>query len=311
MNITLVIVTFNRLIKLKHSLDCYENQSYNFSNLIVVNNNSNDGTKEFLSEWENAKSSYAKYVINLSSNMGGSGGFYEGEKFAMSLNPDWIYVADDDAYANPDMIQKFVDYITTHNTTDISAICGAVYEMSGDISYEHRSRINYKFGFIYKKENVSSIEYRQDSFEIDAFSYVCTFMKAKSIKLIGYCNPDLFIYFDDTEHSLRLKKIGKIICVPSIIINHDGGGNQTKNNNDILLDWRKYYSLRNQIYTLFINNPLSAIYELLYSGQHLMRHYISSAECVKMIFAALLNGTFGRLGIHKKYKPGFNIKNKK
>ena len=32
---------------------------------------------------------------------------------------------------------------------------------------------------------------------------------------------DLFIYYDDTEHAFRLRKLKPIICVPKVKINHD------------------------------------------------------------------------------------------
>ena len=307
MNIVVVIVTYNRLEKLKKTLDSYEVQADFINSLVVVNNFSNDGTTDFLKGWRMRKSIFQKYVINLENNQGGSGGFYMGEKFAMSLNPDWIYVADDDAYAMPNMMKSFIDYVSVNDVSKVSAICGTVYEINNSVSLEHRSRITYRYGFIYTKENVPLIEYN-NSFELDALSYVCSFIKADAIKKIGYCIPEFFIYFDDTEHSLRLKKEGKIICVPSIGIHHDGGGTQIKKDDGILLDWRKYYSLRNQIYTLLHHNPISAFYEVLFEGQHLLRHYGKSKACRKMIITAIKDGICGNLGKHVLYKPGFSIK---
>ena len=51
MNFGVVLVTYNRLDKLKIALECYEKQSYLPKNIIVVNNASTDGTKEYLDEW--------------------------------------------------------------------------------------------------------------------------------------------------------------------------------------------------------------------------------------------------------------------
>lgn len=308
MKIVLVIVTYNRLEKLKRALSCYDNQGIDNLSIVVVNNYSTDGTTDFLEEWKDSKSSVNKYVINLKSNQGGSGGFYIGEKFAMTLSPDWIYVADDDAYAKPNMIKTFIDYVSSNDVSKIAAICGTVYEMNNSISLEHRSFVKFKYGLKYTKEYVPENAYEKKCFELDAFSYVCTFMNAETIEKVGLCIPEFFIYFDDTEHSLRLKKEGKIICVPAIGIYHDGGGAQSKANDSIIIDWRKYYSLRNQIYTLLHYKPISALYEILYEGQHLLRHYGKIKACRKLIYAAIKDGVFGNLGKHHLYKPGFSIR---
>ena len=50
MKLGVVLVTFNRLDKLKISLDCYEKQTIKPDYVIVVNNNSSDGTTEFLQD---------------------------------------------------------------------------------------------------------------------------------------------------------------------------------------------------------------------------------------------------------------------
>lgn len=72
--VSVVTVTFNRLEKLKHTLACFDNQTANFDNLIVVNNCSTDGTKEFLEQWRLQKSISMKHIVSLDRNTGGSGG---------------------------------------------------------------------------------------------------------------------------------------------------------------------------------------------------------------------------------------------
>lgn len=90
-SVAVVIVTYNRLEKLKIALKSYENQIFLPNYLIVVNNCSTDGTKEYLDCWEKEKNTIRKIVINTNENLGGSGGFYIGQKASMKLNVDWIY----------------------------------------------------------------------------------------------------------------------------------------------------------------------------------------------------------------------------
>lgn len=70
-DIGVVIVTYNRLNKLKRTLSSYSSQKLLPKYILVVNNASTDGTDAFLSEWKlqnNQHDIVAKYVINLSEN---------------------------------------------------------------------------------------------------------------------------------------------------------------------------------------------------------------------------------------------------
>ena len=74
-----------------------------FDRIIVVNNNSSDGTYEYLQEIE--KNNEIVDVLNLDKNLGGSGGFSIGVKLAMEKTPqNWIFLADDDAIPQKDML---------------------------------------------------------------------------------------------------------------------------------------------------------------------------------------------------------------
>ena len=51
-SIGVVLVTFNRLNKLKNALTCYDKQTYKPKYIIVVNNASTDGTYQYLEKWK-------------------------------------------------------------------------------------------------------------------------------------------------------------------------------------------------------------------------------------------------------------------
>lgn len=306
-HISIVIVTYNRLEKLKKTLSCYSKQTDSFRELIVVDNCSTDGTQEFLDDWKNRKESFLKFVLHMDTNIGGSGGFYEGEKFALSLKPDWIYVADDDAYATENMIAVFKEFLKKNSNEDYSAISGTVVNVDGSISLDHRSNVLFKDGYKFEKIHSTEEQYKLEKFEIDCFSYVCTFLNAKKMQKVGLCNPNYFIYFDDTEHSLRLREVGKIVCVPSIKIIHDGGGIIAIKDDNVLTTWRDYYSVRNQMNMLVKRNKKSALYFFVQTFKRKWIRYKFSYSSMKLIMSALLDGMFNRLGIHSIYKPGFSI----
>lgn len=301
MNLVIVIVTYNRLEKLKKTLQCYDSQTLSFDSIVVVDNCSTDGTVEYLNKWQKSKSAYEKYTIYNHENLGGAGGFYEGQKFALSLNPDWIYVSDDDAYPALNMVERFCDIIPNINIEKVSAICTTVYKNDGSIDYEHRRTCHIERGYKFIEVNSNYDNYREPYFSINILSYVGSFLNALALKKVGLCNPRLFIYYDDSEHSLRLLKYGSILCFPDLKVIHDSGFGEALSE-QTLYTWRNYYTLRNYVNALKKHYFISAVYITLVYMYHIFNTKDPKA---KIIIDSLVDGWFGRLGKHKLYKPGF------
>ena len=306
MNVDVVIVTYNRLEKLKKALACYENQTMTFRNMIVVNNHSNDGTFEYLESWKNMDAPFAKHVINTEENLGGSGGFYTGQKYAMLLSPDWIYIADDDAYAEKDMMEQFYRFCDTHDADKLSAICGAVYGVDGRLSLLHRSTYKIVDGINFSRKDSVEDDYKNDYFNIDLLSYVCSFLNVRALRKVGLVNPNYFIYFDDTEHSIRLNKYGDIVCVPNIKIQHEESGGVVNVDEDF--SWRSYYICRNKLHMQKKHCLRVAIDRTLYVRKVMVAN-AKEKEHKKLLREALWDAWLGRLGKHKKYKPGWKPQN--
>lgn len=309
-NLDLVIVTYNRLAKLKKALLCYEKQTQGLRNLIVVDNCSNDGTKEYLDEWEHHETAFHKIVIHSSENVGGAGGFYLGQKKAMELGADWVFVADDDAYAAPTMVEEFYKFVDEHDCSKLSAICATVRNMDGSIAIEHRDRYQIQntgnwLHQEYIRTHVAAEEYEKDSFPIDMLSYVGSFLNGQAMKKCGLVNPRYFIFHDDTEHSLRLKKFGSILVVPKIEIIHEGG--KSEKNKDAL-SWRLYYEERNKTHMLLRHFPRTVMSRVLFEfrrmiGRCILKHPANEADL--LINTAVIDAFLGRLGKHRKYRPGW------
>ena len=126
MFITAIIVTFNRLDKLKLTIE--KSLQEDFYNIIIVNNFSNDGTKEFLDTLDNTKF----IVKHLNNNIGGAGGFNMGFDIALKeTQSDWVVCFDDDAYPQLGAIHHFSQLELDDS---IVAVAGAVYLPNGSVS---------------------------------------------------------------------------------------------------------------------------------------------------------------------------------
>lgn len=298
--IAVVIVTYNRLECLKKSLELYDGQSVSADKVYVINNASTDGTDSYLKTWEAQKSRYKKQVLNLTENSGGSGGFYQGIKSAYDDGYDWILVADDDAYPEQDVIEKLqekIEYCKTNIDAKIAAICTAVIN-NGEFDLRHRKRIDFsKFSSFEKCVPVE--EYNKEYFKIDFFSYVGTAINRKAIEKMGFTQKDYFIYYDDSEHSVRLRKYGEILCFPDMKMIHDTI--QSK----VMSPWRSYYYVRNQLNLAYNNFPKKCYYKykIYYILALIKRCMWLEFDFAKAYMDGMKDFPNDRLGKNKKYHP--------
>ena len=300
--IGVVLVTYNRSKMLIRTLEAFEKQSMQPKYIIVVNNASTDDTADFLKKWKKRATIYKKIVIHNEENLGGSGGFNIGLSRAQKLDANWIWVSDDDAIPAWDAIELADFFLDAFCDEKVSAICGQVIN-HGKIDTQHRKRYKIK-GAKVIDEPVPKEEYENSTFELNAFSYVGTIINRKKLEICGLTRSDYFIWFDDTEHSLRLSEIGKIICVTSIKITHDVMPKvETK--------WKYYYGIRNRADMYKNHFPYRCYFT--YRLSMILRKSIKyifniDREIDIMMLRALQdckNGCFGR---HKIYQAGWKPK---
>ena len=101
-----VVLTYNRLNLLKITLCKVLAQSYKDVEILVVDNNSTDGTLEYL---KNQKS--IRYLA-LGENIGPAGGFHEGIKhFAEKREVDFVWAMDDDFFPFDSCLEVLIGVI--------------------------------------------------------------------------------------------------------------------------------------------------------------------------------------------------------
>ncbi len=232
---SVVIVTYNRCELLKEAIDCAMSQSVKPNHIVVINNASTDETRQFL---ESIKSPLV-VVRHLKKNMGGAGGFYYGLKVARNLNDDWYVIIDDDAMLSKDFVKILLN--ATRKYPDIQCFAGAV-KTNQKIVTDHRQNISYP-GFRFKK--IGQELYKRKVFTCDTASF-CGIMVSRSlVDKIGYPKKNYFIWYDDTEYCVRIRKYTKILVVTSAILNH-----KVSNANEEWprhYTWKDYYGMRNRL----------------------------------------------------------------
>ncbi len=254
-----VVVTYNRLNKLKVTLArLLESEAKDLAMVVVVNNASTDGTGEWLAKQNDPRLD----VMHCRINSGGAGGFASGMARAMEVHaPDWIVVMDDDGRPEPGGLAAF--HRLPAGKWD--AVAAAVYFPSGEICEMNRPSRN---PFWHSREflrtligggrsgfHISPESYKGEGFQVDVTSFVGFFVSAKMVSRIGYPDPTLFIYGDDGIYTLGLSKSGgRIGFEPSVRFEHDltsftsAPGQKAVQRGRLIPLWKVYYYHRNLLH---------------------------------------------------------------
>lgn len=244
-----VVVTFNRLAHLKITVPRLLSEAVDC--VIVVDNGSSDGSREWLRAQQNDR----LRVIESPVNGGGAGGIEMGMRAAIAdENPDWLIIMDDDARPEPGAIAHFRQ-LDLKGADAVS--CGA-FMPDGSVCEMNRPSINpfWHRGMLWKTllkgrmgfHIPDSAYTNPDLTEIDAGSFVGLFVSRKTVEAIGYPDGRLFIYGDDVMYTLGLSKAGfRLVFAPSVRFEHDcsavagwGAGGKVYRPY-----WKIYYNYRN------------------------------------------------------------------
>lgn len=233
MNAAVVIVTYNRFELLQECIECVYKQTKCFTDVVIVDNACTDGT----SRWLDALTYGNIHIIHEETNGGGAKGFSDGVKYVHdNLDADWLLLIDDDAMLSENYIEQIEK--ATIKYPDCKAFSGSV-ATDGKIDTTHRKRVGGTLTF--KIVPVPLNEYDQESFAYDLCSFCGLIFSTSLIDKIGLPKAEYFIWYDDSEYSMRIRKFTKIININGTYINH-----RTKIITvHVFSNWRGYYGVRN------------------------------------------------------------------
>lgn len=300
MSIGVVVVTFNRISKLKTSLEHINNQSLKPEVVVIVDNASTDGTGDYLARWSSECHDYIAKVITMPENRGGSGGYYAGIEEVIKYPVDWVWLQDDDVYADHDAFAIAMESIRKIGDSNIVSISSKVISR-GEISQVHRRYV--KKSLFEVTENYCPLDsYDEEFFKLNLITFAGAFIRKSAIEKVGLPERDFFIWQDDTEYCYRLNKIGTLYCVPRVVIEHDVDEQQLSS-----LSWKSYYGWRNELIKYRKHfSPVVFGYKVIKRLIKGLFLFISRGSCcTKMWYRALIDGVKGVRGIHPVYKPGW------
>lgn len=260
MKICTVVVTFNRYELLKECLDSLLNQTTK-NTILLVDNASTDGTDKKIIEDGYLEHTNIIYK-RLDKNSGGAGGFHFGVKYALENAYDFVWLMDDDAEPELDALEILLQNIDNKKYSAYASKTMIGTKDNHTLStFGHRGIFDYKNCLPAFQKGINLKEYEKDKCEIEMASFVGILIPISSIKKIGLPEERFFIHHDDTEYSLRLVTLGKILMINDSLIYHKEKRQEEKierkflgfKKNRIKFErlWLKYFGLRNSIFIAF------------------------------------------------------------
>lgn len=247
---TALIVTYNRLGKLKNSLQ--KTCALPFDTIVILNNESTDGTQEWLDSLDDSR----LRILHQEKNLGGAGGFKHGLHYINQfVETDWIFCFDDDAYPDSGLLDHFLRL----DKKECQIFCSKVITPRGkicpmNIPYKKIPH-NLKESIHYKLFPDRYLPHHDKNCDVESFSFVGSIFHTNVIRQHTHAiYENFFIYFDDLSFSFYLKNQGyRIHYDPELVFIHDIDGNTT-----LYSGQKLYYLIRNLIltYKLFPKKPL-------------------------------------------------------
>jgi GT2 family glycosyltransferase len=235
-----VVVTYNRLEKLKQVISSIEQQTLPVSTLLVVDNASTDGTDQYLAS---LATSVPLAVVTMPENTGGAGGFTEGMRRGYSLGADHVWIMDDDCYPQPDALARLVEGFDDAVETlggDVPFACSVVTFTDGNICEMNNPLPTWDWGRLLVKG--------QQNVMVTACSFVSVLIPRWVMAEYGLPYAEYFIWFDDREYTLRLTRRCPGVQVLDSVVVHDMGDNRGVNFAmvDARSAWKFEYGVRNE-----------------------------------------------------------------
>ncbi|MAF76568.1 MAG: hypothetical protein CME60_00280 [Halobacteriovoraceae bacterium] len=273
----IVVVTFNRKELLIVNIASLLKQNKNAEKILIIDNNSNDGTYDLLKEkfldLENIE------YHNTGANLGGAGGFRFGMELAYSRGYEWIWIMDDDVATTPNALQTLYSY------KDISPFIhpGKYFEDGTKFHWE---------GFFDPNTTLMHWRKRKSQFEESDYvnvNYGCfegALIHRKVIDKIGLPDDRFFIHNDDLLYGLLASQFFPVIYIKehclTKLINKKAFKKFLFLKNESFSPFATYFILRNQ----FLLKEI-LIEKLPYTNEKLL-NFFTFLKIVKMFLEVTL-----------------------
>lgn len=182
-----LIVTYNRLADLRKCIFSLRRQTSNEFDILVVNNGSSDGTKEYLDN-------EVGILTIHQANLGGAGGFYAGMKYMMDNGYDWLWMMDDDGIAEAHQLEELMKYASERDYPVVNALV---------LNRDRKDELSFHAPIRFQKELDG-----QELTNAFVHPFNGTLIHRSVIEKVGMIKKEMFIWGDEMEYMERLRVNG-------------------------------------------------------------------------------------------------------
>ncbi len=208
-NVAAVVVTYNRKELLHKCIEKILGQKGASCDVFVIDNASTDGTQKMMQEFF---SDSGIHYYNTGANLGCSGGFQFGVKWAMQGAYKYIWMMDDDTWPSENALDEL---LKAGEKLDgkWGVLSSVAYWTDGSICC-----MNVQKKTIFK--HITSDVYEKELFPVVMCSFVSLLVPGEVIKEIGLPVGEYFIWTDDYEYTGRISSKYPCYVVPPSKVVH-------------------------------------------------------------------------------------------
>ena len=243
--VSIMIVTFNNSATIKACLFSLNKQIFDNLEVILIDNNSKDDTKELIESFRSLLI-YPLKTFYLNRNFGFPGGNNYGlthasGKYIALLNPD--------AMADRRWLEELVKAMDTHPEV---GICGSKMILYGtDLIDSAGDGYSTSLKGFKRGEGENKIIFDKEEYVFGACAGA-TLYRRRMLEEIGFFDNDFFLIHEDTDLNFRAQSaLWKVLYVPSAIVYH-----QVRSSIGHMSDMAVYYTLRNSEFVRIKNVPI-------------------------------------------------------
>jgi hypothetical protein len=208
--VNIVVLNYNGKDCLKKCLTSLFSVDYPNFEVVVVDNNSQDGSLEM------ARLAFSRATfIKNEQNLGFSAGNNVGIKYSLEKMADFVLLLNNDTVVKKDFLKQLIKSAKVNTMAGIfsplifSGDGKAVWFSGGKIDWWRMKALNLRDNLI------------NDFPSSDFISGCAMLVRAEVFKKIGLLDEDFFLYWEDADFSVRAKKVGfALLVVADAQINH-------------------------------------------------------------------------------------------
>lgn len=278
-----VVVTYNRKKLLSENIGVLLKQSYKDCVIIIIDNNSSDGTYELLKPLiDQGKIKY----YNTGKNLGGAGGFQYGIKIAAQSGYEYIWVMDDDCIPTETALEVLMDYD--------KKLMGKYGFLSSKVLWKDMSLCYMNI----QRETVTRNLKKLDNklIQVSMASFVSLFIRTSVVKEVGLPIKEFFIWTDDWEYTRRIsRKYPSYVVTDSVVVHKSASNIGANIYSDSYERIARYnYLYRNDVYLYKREGLKGILYEIVRLSSHVVKVLLKAndhkLERIKLIIAGTKNG---------------------